>query len=148
MPRNATKRHCIYPRCRAWAMRGFDTCASHRDYAPDGAATAATTTPGAAAPAPDLGHPHLAEVAALTQSSETPTRRGQIEYLIAVRSALDRCIVEGPLDSATVNYATLVTRITQTILGSLDKDDASALDETIRELAEELEALCVAPRSS
>ena len=146
MPRNATKRHCIYPRCRAWAMRGFDTCASHRDYMPDGATT--TATPGAAAPAQDLGHPHLAEVAALTQSSEAPTRRGQIEYLITLRSALDRCIVEGPLDSATVNYATLVTRITQTILGSLDKDDASALDETIRELAKELEALCVAPSSS
>ncbi len=146
MPRNATKRHCIYPRCRAWAMRGFDTCASHRHYVPDGATVTAKAEPPA--PAQDLGHPHLAEVAALPQSSEAPTRQSQIEYLITLRSALDRCIVEGPLDSATVNYATLVTRITQTILRSLAQDDASALDETIRELAEELEALCVGPSSS
>jgi hypothetical protein len=145
MPRNATKRHCIYPRCRAWAMRGFDTCYAHRDYLPDGAPA---STPGAPASAPDVGHPQMAEIAALPRSSETPTRQSQIEYLITLRSALDRCIVEGPLDSATVNYATLVTRITQTILRSLDRDDASALDETIRELAEELEALCVAPSSS
>jgi len=31
MPRNPNKKHCEWPGCRNWAMRGYDECRSHLD---------------------------------------------------------------------------------------------------------------------
>jgi len=36
MPRNANKRRCSAPGCRAWAMRGREVCASHRPSEAEG----------------------------------------------------------------------------------------------------------------
>lgn len=127
MPKNPDKTRCHHPGCRAWARRGSLYCAAHDGQADGDEAPPMQALPGAGS---------LTEYTA-------PDRDTQLAYLMALRGLLDQCIAVGMLTPATVSYVQLVTRITQTILRNIDAGDGDdALDRTIRDITQELEAAC------